>query len=680
MGKEPAAAAAQGEGKSAGAPALLRERFNLLADKPLPELNTPSAQAFVAEDRRDSARQLYTLVTRPTLPARMAAARSLRGVQAAGLQSLVEWGTVPWQPAGRYCFAAVYDRPVGGRVMVGLTDEFQRYDEVELIRKAVTPLVAAIRECNTRGVTHRAIRPTNLFYMTGERDGLAVGDCVTTPPGYDQPAIFEPIESAMCHPAGRGAGRLAEDMYALGVTLVILLLGRNPVAQIEDDAVLAYKITIGSYATLVGDERLPVPLIEMLRGLLCDDAEERWDLDALSLWLDGRRLNPLQPRVEKRANRPFAFNDREYLNCRELAIAFAQDWEAGMPAVVDGRLELWLRRSVEDKDRAQNVATAVREATTSMGDRRVLMDVMMARVCIALDPAAPIRYKGFSAMPEGFGPALALLYSEQGDVRLFAEILMRGIPSQWLAARDSYTIENAGLDARFGDLRDHLQQTGLGGGIERCLYDLNDGLPCLSPLVADDYVWEIKGLLAALDAAAARRGDHKAWPIDRHIAAFVACRAGNDISRLVPTLNGATPERTALAMLNVLARMQWRLGPEEVHGLASWMGGLMGPVIAGYHSRDRRRVMEREIPRLVRKGSLTDLARLLDDPDERQKDGEEFTWAQREYAAAMQEVSEMERADDRRDEIAARIGRQAAAMISVVVALLTMSLLVIIRV
>lgn len=435
MGKEPAAAAAHTESKAAGAPILLRDRFQLLANKPLAELNTPSAQAFAVEDRRDQGRKLYALVTRPAMPARLMIARSMKGVQAAGLKTLVDWGTVLWPPAGRQCFTAIYDRPVGGRVMSALNDEFLRYDEVELIRKAVTPLAATLKELSTRGISHRAIRPTNMFYMAGERDGLALGDCVTTPPAYDQPAIFEPIESAMSHPAGRGPGRLSEDMYALGVSLLILLLGRNPVAQIDDEAVLGYKITIGSYATLVGDERLPVPLIEMLRGLLCDDAEERWDLEALGQWLDGRRLNPLQPRVEKRAKRPFAFNGRDYTNCRELAIAFTQNWEAAVPPVVDGRLELWLRRSVEDKERAQNVANAVREATTSMGDRRLLMDVMMARVCMTLDPAAPIRYKGFSAMPEGFGPVLALLYGEQGDVRLFAEIIVRGIPSLWVAAR-----------------------------------------------------------------------------------------------------------------------------------------------------------------------------------------------------------------------------------------------------
>lgn len=106
----------------------------------------------------------------------------------------------------------------------------------------------------------------------------------------------------------------------------------------------------------------------------------------------------------------------------------------------------------------------------------------------------------------------------------------------------------------------------------------------------------------------------------------------------------------------------------------------MGPVIQSYHSRTRRRAMEREIPRLVRKGSLVELYRLLDDPDERRKDDEEFAWAKAQYLAAVREEADLQSANERREEIALMMGQQSAALISVIISLFTISMLVIVRV
>lgn len=679
MAKESAAPPTQNESVPAGPPITLRDRFLIFPTRPLPSLSTPSSQAYGVEDRRDPSRQLYALVCRPTLPSRIVAARALTDLQVPGFQALVDWGTVHWPAAGRCCFVVVYDRPLGPCLMSDPEAEFPRYGETEFVRNILSPLAGALKEIHSRGVTHRAIRLSNIFFLVGEREGIALGDCLTTPPAFDQPPLFETIASATCQPAGRGAGKVSDDWYSLGVVFMLLLLGRNPVAHLSDEELLARKIAVGSYSALVGDERLPVSLIEMLRGLLCDDANERWDADALGQWMDGRRLNPLQPHIAKRAKRPFGFADREFKTARELAFAFAERWEEAIPYVTDGRLELWLRRSIEDKEAAQQVATAVRDATTNMGDRRVLMDVMMARVSIILDPTGPIRYKNFAAMPDGFGNALAVMIAEGGDVRVFAEVILREIPSHWIAQQDEYSAEYSKLSAHFRDMRELLQQTGLGGGIERCLYETNADVPCMSPLVAEEYVYEIKSILAALNTAA-RKTDPKSWPIDRHLAAFIASRGSSDMSRQVMSLNDPTPQRATLAVLSLLASLQWRTGPEEAHGLASWLGGLVGPVIQSYHSRTRRRAMEREIPRLVRKGSLVELYRLLDDPDERRKDDEEFAWAKAQYLAAVREEADLQSANERREEIALMMGQQSAALISVIISLFTISMLVIVRV
>ena len=674
---EEAAPAAKDDVAASGASAQLRDRYHVYPESPLPDLDSPNAQAFLAEDRKDAARPLFALVCRSDLPPRTLVMRTMKGVQGAGIMQLVEWGVMPWPPSGRKQMVVVYDRPQGGRVMTSLTAQFRRIDEFDVVRRAIAPLVAALKEINTRGVTHRAIRPTNMFWMEkGER--LAFGDCVTGPPALDQPAVFETIESGLCHRAGRGSGSFSNDLYSFGVSLVMLMLGRNPVAGYDDDTILRLKIAQGSYGTLVGEERLPIAVIEVLRGLLCDDEDERWTMDGLDLWLSGRRMSPLQPRLEKRAARGFSFSGKEYITCRDLSYAMARNHVAAAQPILDGKLELWLRRSLEDKERPALVTAALR---TILGatDKRNVNDILVARVAMLLDHSAPIRYKGLNILPDGFGPMLALLMAEKLDLKLYAETILFDLPKHWFETRQRYNPEASLLDQHFKELKSYLTQTQWAAGMERCLYEMNESLPCQSALVIEDYIIDVREVVPAVDNAA-KKADHKSWPMDRHLAAFIAARANFDVSRQIAGLNDTDKTKQLLSLLSLFALLQWRAGMEPAYNLAQWIGTQLEPVVKAYHSRDIRKNIEKELARVIKGGNLVDLYHLVDSPDERQKDNDGFHMAQNQYAAAEAEIRKLEAGRKAREEHAIRAGRQTASLASVLIALLTITITVIVTV
>lgn len=665
--------------KPAGPPGVLRDRFLIRSNQPIRELSTPNAEAFVAEDKRDGNRALYALICRPELPPRVNTMRAIKGVATPGLVHLVEWGPMTWPPLGRQCMTVIYERPVGGRIMENLRAPLRRIDEYDITRKLIEPMAVAIKEMSQRGVTHRSIRPTNLFFMDQAGERLALGDCVSGPPAFTQPLVFEPVESGMSHPTARGSGTFADDLYSLGVTILFALLGRNPVAHLDDATILKYKIQQGSYGTLVGEERLPLPMIEVLKGLLCDDPDQRWDSESLDLWLQGRRLSPLTARMEKRAARGFPFQGEEYFNCRELAVAMAKAWDAAIPPVLEGKLELWIRRAVEDAEKAQVVADVVHLAMGG-GDKKVAADLMLCKVLIILDPTAPIRYKGFSAMPDGFGTAFAAVVGQREDPRLLVEMILREVPKLWFEARKTYMPDNSLMEGNFRELKGYLAQTGIGFGLERCLYEMNDSLPCQSPLLGEEYVVELKDLLPALNAASGKRTDPKQIPIDRHVAAFMGARARSDIDRNLLQLNDGDSGKALMAMLNLFAVFQYRLGPESMPGLASWVGGLVGPIVHAFHSREKRRELEKEIPRLVRRGSVVEIYNLLDNGEAKEKDRVGFHWAQAQYAAAEEEIKRIEYEEDERGKEAERIGKQTASVTGILVGMVTVTIVIILKV
>ena len=668
---------ANGQQKGAGTPAVLRDRYNIYPGQPLPEYTTGTAQAYGAEDARGVGKPLFALLVKPGIPYRADALRILKGIESPGLMTLVDYGVINWAPIHRKVMAVIYERPLGGRVMADITGEFKRIEDNELIKKAINPIAAALREMGNHNLTHRAIRPTNIYWTSSERESVVLGDCVTAPPGFDQPTAVETIESALTHPAARGKGTIADDLYSFGASALMLLLGRNPLATMGSQEIVRSKIVDSSYQIMAGTERVPIQLIEMVKGLLSDEPKTRWTQESLDQWLGGKRLAQVQTRIEKRAARGFTFNDKDYFYIRELAMAFCANWDAAIPYISDGRLELWLRRSLDQKEAANAVALAVSSSGFVSADKRIAGDMMLCRVCLILDRLAPVRFRAMSVMPDGVGALLAVTISEAGELRPVVDLFLREVQKLWIETRE-YTPENAQIDAQFREVRGYLEKATIGNGVERALYELNESIPCQSQFVIDDYVLEIRDLLPALNMAT-KRPDAKSWPIDRHVAAFIGTRTTFDVDRQMIEIADPSPERSTLGMLNLLAMLQWRQGQTQLFGLTSWVGGLVQPIINGFHNRQKRREFEREVPRLVRQGNLIDLARLLDNVDERSRDQRGFEEATEQWREAAREIKEIQSGLDDRDDTVAKTAQQVAALVSVGIALATVVILAVAR-
>lgn len=664
--------------KGPGPSVPLRERFLVYPGAPLPDFSTPTAQAFHAEDRRDSKRQFFALVARPGFPTRTNCMRFLKGVECPGLMTMAEWGVMDWPPANRKVMVVVYEKPLGGRVMPSMTGDFRRVEEVDMVRKVIQPMTEALKKLRALGITHRGIRPTNMYWATAEKDRIVLGDCAISPPAFDQPSSLEPLDSSQCLPAGRGNGAYTDDSYALGASLVILLQGRSLVAKQDDAVIVRNKMINGSYSALVGETRMPVQMIEVLRGLLCDDAAQRWHVEALELWLAGRRLSPLISKNEKRAARGFNFAGKDYVTARELSLAFSRNFEAAAQVVLDGRLELWLRRSLDQQDRASAVSDAMHAAVAVATEKKPAFDYMVAKVCMILDSTAPIRYKGLNFLPDGLSTLLAVTVVEGGDVKLIAEAILRSATKAWVETRESYNPDNSIMENAFNTQKIFLERTTIGNGIERLLYEMNDSMPCLSSHVVDECVMDIRDLLPALNGAA-RKNDGKGWPVDRHIAAFIAARANFDVERAIFDLADGNPARSFLSMLNLLAVLQWRLGQGGLTSLAGWVAGMAGPAINSYSNRETRKQLEKDIPRIAKDGNLVEMARVLDNAEARALDQQGFAQAKDDWARMQQEIKNIEAGTIGTDEEGVKTAQQIASLISVTIAFITTTLLLISR-
>ncbi len=640
----------------------LAERYEIQPSAPLPALNAVGGNAFTAKSLREKRIEPFATICHASILPRMDVCSTVASLDNGTHMRLLDWGLVDWpQDRGRrYCL--VFERPGGRRLMNALTDVIDPMPEDQLTRQIVHPLVSALKEMSSRGVVHGAIRPTNLYFRDLASGGLMLGECVSTQPGYGQPVLLETAERGMCAPAGRGTGTAADDMYSLGVTLLILALGRNPVAGLDDEALLQLKVERGSYPALVQQHRLPLAINEVVRGLLVDDPKQRWNLNDLDLWVAGRRLSPKQPQISRRAARPIEFQGQEYWHCRTLARGFARHVPAAATVIESGELDKWLRRSLGDDVRAEAVNNAIQTASSgkagSQGDR------LVARVCMALDPAAPIRYRGRAMMPDGVATMLAEAFLRNESPQAVAEVIGNQLPMFWVNVQSDFKPEFVPLVQMYDQLRGFMERSAYGLGIERVLYEMNPTMPCMSGLVVKQLPTNPGELLRALDWLGAGGERHKD-PIDRQIAAFLSARHKRSDDLLYTQLgSGIEPTRRVIAMLTILSDVQARTGVDGLTHLATWVQALLDPVFRRFHNRKTQEQVRKQADAAAHNGRLTELLKVVDDPESLRRDRLEFEAAQIEYREADAEMEKIRHTIADRNSIVETSGRQVAAIVS----------------
>ena len=97
-----------------------------------------------------------------------------------------------------------------------------------------------------------------------------------------------------------------------------------------------------------------------------------------------------------------------------------------------------------------------------------------------------------------------------------------------------------------------LAHSELGQGFERVIYELNPNIPCQSPLLETEYVYDMVEMLDAFERIAIANPETLMEPVDRHIAAFVVARMkGSIMTELRELQNRSDPAVLALSLIHI---------------------------------------------------------------------------------------------------------------------------------
>lgn len=623
---------------------VLHGNFEILAEQPIPELDSRTARAYAVHTQDGGGEGLYAMVCETGLPYRLGAIQKLSTKSLDYIVNVIDSGVVYLSKFSEHRLVIIIERPSGMRLSRYIQQHEDYYSERFIAEELVTPVTIVLKELRELGISHGCINLDTIYYDPNREKKLQLGECVSELAGLSQNYFFETIDRSLCTPLAKGEGTVKTDCYALGIMILHLVLQRNPCEEMNEDDYLSLRLNLGTYNGLLDNREVPEKMQDILRGLLNDHDEDRWGAQQLEGWLGGKKFNLIRPSLPREAPRPYTLPDGyEYYNRKALANGIYHDWRNAMEILRNPKLIRWIELSVLKPDTAEKLREILESSSQKSGSTYLTeVDLQTSRALMVLDPTGPIRLRHLSVHADGLGVVLADFYNRGNSdgVQLIARMIESDLAEDWAEMqRANLTRELTQHLWRLQQNRKYIRQKGLGFGMERALYELNPALPCRSALLETEHIMTLKETLIALDRKAkAMLGKQEL--LDRHLAAFIASKLeiANTISISELQRFREFRDHPKLQMLHLLARAQKKIGNPALKGLSYWMGESLNEVLEKIHSRSLRKELRKRIRNAAKDGHLESMLRLFHDAEMLAKDEYGFQKAVQRYRRDKAEI------------------------------------------
>lgn len=635
---------------------LLKERFEIDFSEHLLWLDNNSAKAYPVSDRIDSSRRLFALICDNETSPRMSLLPYLKSMENPGLMKLVEYGQVSYYPEKSQNMALIYELPAGGKVFENGISSMDLQNNHEKFRKVSLNLMGIAEAFKGMGITHRAIRPDNLYYKDSERTEIIVGDCAASFPAYHQPPMFETIESLMADRQARGNGTDKNDVYAAGMVLLCLVCGKEIGGDLSAPEILRQKIRKGSFNFVSSLEKIPNFYVTIFKGILNDVAEARWGYNLLFNVLEGKPNNHNSQNISEKAKRALTINGEKVYTASEVVYMMQSCTDEAYELVVQNKITDWIKSSLEDEKLSTKFDTLAKQELASGGNK----DLTVARACILLCPDMPVRYKSVVFFPDGIAKAVFLQIKHQQSLDVYVEIFGSDLIKLWYQEQE--TLRSSANTTEF---KLYILRREIGYGIERIIYDIDSDIPCVSSLFGKELVYGPQQVLKALDASFSEQNIAKV-PYDRSIIAFLRCRMGKKIDNILSDLNSSREELKAAAIMHLYAMMQNKYGPAKLQNLSAWLINFLKIIIKIYHNKKYQRYLEKELIKIAKTGKLYEIVNLLENEHALEKDRIDYANVLNEVSLLTGEKNKILNHSDKMDEEARNAALRFASILAMV--------------
>ena len=291
----------------------------------------------------------------------------------------------------------------------GTLQEFKLHGDIYMFRRIALQAAAALAYCHNYNILHKDIKPSNFFFRDTDHSELVLGDfgissilekdgkshrtTQARTPIYAAPEMYTDVIDGVVEIT------TAADFYSLGITLMALWLGENPMSSTE--RVMMRQKNEGRLPRL---NELPEQVRTIVQGLTAVNPQSRWGYDEVERWFKGENV-PVDVSSPFLRYKSFIVDPEHNIvadNVHELIPLLIENEKLAVGYLYNGRISQWLESCGNVK-----LATIVKDIVVN----RYPVDqhaCLMASV-YAMEPTYPYRDIGGTLCDNVHSVALSLL-------------------------------------------------------------------------------------------------------------------------------------------------------------------------------------------------------------------------------------------------------------------------------
>ncbi|AZL15333.1 protein kinase family protein [Rickettsiales endosymbiont of Stachyamoeba lipophora] len=503
---------------------LVEDRFKIIPTQPIAELSNEFGKAYQVEDQKGEGK-FYAFIYQNKAAHRYRAIKLLTEFKEGF--TIIAPKAAEILPVGeklRYQLCTIIPYPdEQWQTIQQFIERNGVISEAIVVDKVFISLLRSIITYENLQLSHGFLNHKNIYI--NEFYEIKFGECIKQPNGFFQSSLFEPIERMLLSPFAKAENDLSADFFALGVIIIYMLTGQLPLAGLGNHELFLNRLNDGTYYSYIKEFSLSSNIKTLLKGLLCDRMQDRWDSRKLIEWHKGRKYNvPVLP-FYKNSMRGYSVNrGAQHFNQASLSYELWQDWGQAKQSLKEARLLKWIESSLGLEELSNRLDYIVKMNTINFSSFAIDDDEFIIRSLLILDPETGIKFPSYSIAYEAM-PSL-ISYSFYQNTQELYRILIRLF---------SGTLLNLFIEIKGNKLKQEamiispilekcksiFNQSHFGFGLERMLYELNPSMPCQSVLVVDYYCNSLQRLLLSLEKMVLK---NDISTLDRHIVGFICAK------------------------------------------------------------------------------------------------------------------------------------------------------------
>ncbi|MCH9852167.1 MAG: hypothetical protein K0U45_01540 [Alphaproteobacteria bacterium] len=628
---------------------IFDKSFRIDFNQALPAFKTDYAVAYRVTKQIDGDADYFVTISSSNNPPRLSQITQFQAMKSQNLMLPLGWDLVT-DINGVQFPVILFNLPRGEPLIPDIHAQFQPQTAAACVQRFLQPILPCVNEMHTQGITYRAFSPTNLFIdVGGTRRDYLLGQCLSDPPGTMQHIIFETITAGMAERPYRGKEISGNDIYALGVMMVCLMRGSMPMVHMSDYDILRRKLNLGSFNALTEGMSIAQGIIDPLRGLLADSPNDRWNLEQIYAWLNGRNTDKKTRSIKARSKINFHYQHNSYNSAPELAAVFAHDWDDAVEQTINPDIPVWMRHGVSD-EATSNMIRELQNHVNSSGGVASKYDfnlhVAFAKMLFLMNPYSPIVFQNLRFTITGFGHLYAHYFNSpnSAEMNLIRALISVELINYWyINQKNRSTVYNSTIQ-EIALARQAISLERLEFGFERLLYVLYPDLPCLSPLFDKEFVFDLNSLLEALNKKLSQHDPNEyQFTMDRHLISYIGNRFRRNIANVIRASTEPRSADTGKAQVLLLSLLQEDFNKRPFPALCHHACKLLEPAVLTYNNVNLQNRLRQRLQNTAESGWLSKLLNVIEDQKLLMSDSSNYFDALNEYSNNANLLNELER-------------------------------------